>query len=69
MSSGAFIKLLSDCANPQARNFLANVIIVEVDQTSIEPSIAIWPFEECGSYVEGVKDKKVFEPNLGRAMA
>lgn len=64
-----FIKLISDCANPQARNFLANVIIVEIDKTGTNPNIVIWPFEECGSYVEGAKNKQVFVPDVSRALA
>lgn len=69
MRSVEFLRLLSDCSNPQSRNFMANLIIVEVDQTNAEPSIAIWPFEECGSYIEGTKNKKVFMPDIERALA
>lgn len=69
MEPAEFIKLISDCANLQARNFMVNVIIVEIDQTGTEPNIAIWPFEECGSYVEGAKNKPVFIPDVARALA
>ncbi|MGS0764727.1 hypothetical protein [Syntrophomonas curvata] len=45
------------------------MIIVEIDQTGTESNIAVWPFEECGEYVAGVKNKQVFMPDVVRALA
>jgi len=69
MRSLDFLRLISDCANPQARNFMANVIFFEIDQTNADTDIAIWPFEECGSYIEGAKSKRVFMPDIDRVLA
>lgn len=63
------LKLVSDNTNLQARNFLTNVIIIEIDKTSGESQISMWPIHECGSYIEGIKKKKEFVPDTEQSIA
>lgn len=64
------LKVVSDVATDKARNFLAKVIIVEVDKRNEKPcDVAVLPVRECGSWVVGGKKRQVFVPDVKQALA
>jgi hypothetical protein len=64
------LKLVSDVASNQARNFLAKVIIVEVDKRNNKScDVAVLPIRECGSWVAETKKRSVFVPDVNQALA
>lgn len=64
------LKVVSDVASNLARNFLAKVIIVEVDKRNKETcDVAVLPIRECGNWIAGKKSKQVFVPDINQALA
>lgn len=64
------LKVVSDVASNRARNFLAKVIIVEVDKRNKEAcDVAVLPIRECGNWIAGTKSKQVFIPDINQALA
>lgn len=65
------IELISDIGNDLARNFMSNILVVEVDRmTSPDTRVAVWPVLQWGDYVPDAKGKKqIFQPASRKALA
>ncbi|GAX90695.1 hypothetical protein [Effusibacillus lacus] len=71
METAEVIKLISDIDNDLARNFMSNVLVVEVDRTSCQkPTIEVWQKLQWGDYVPDAKGKKqIFQSDSKQALA
>ncbi|QGT99803.1 hypothetical protein SYNTR_1210 [Candidatus Syntrophocurvum alkaliphilum] len=63
------LELITDNASPNARNFLTNLIIIEIDKRSTNSKVSIWPKKECGNYTKGTKNKEVFMPDIEQSLS
>ncbi|HXL05176.1 MAG TPA: hypothetical protein PLH34_10305 [Bacillota bacterium] len=66
---GEIIRQITDVAEPTAKNFLARVYVIEISRRNGVFQSACLPAQEWGQYQQvGKSSKKVFEPDLDRAV-
>ena len=69
MPPGEIIRQITDVAEPTAKNFLARVYVIEINRRNGTFRSTCLPAQEWGQYQRiGESSKKVFEPNLDRAV-